>query len=507
MSHRIKSFLLFFVLIGVPAILLGQTPADSKDQHRLNNLYIDYIYSTESVVLEHPLPNGKWRVTLNMGDASAAIKGMRVKAEGTSVGADIDSVVGQFCFVDKFGGSETPTFFEVDVADGSMTLEFSSKDEKTWVLNHMSIESMEFSGDPEEPLTKEYRYDFGTQGSPLQAGYERISDTQPGPFTFSTGVRARRRRNFSRSFVDMFLELEFAYSGLRYGDRVFRYRLFEPPHREPGTNYPLVVWLHGKGESGEDNEAHIRWLRPFFFRTKLLQKHPAYVLAVQCSLDDWNWAPSLPNSTAEPPEDMAKICKLIADKTMQDYPIDKERVYLLGISSGGTGAWKMGARFPELFACVIPLSSGGGNNEAISRLTSVPVWAFNNLHDDMQPIDGAQESVKLLNEAGGNAHFTPLEATGHISRPFEEPELEVGDWMFAKRKSDPAWWMPPGSQPSSWTVKAAVTRFWPWLFVPIAMMMCCAWLLRRRMTKSKRRKSCSIPPLKTSDTSLDERGD
>ena len=462
----------------------------------LNDLYRDFIFSGDNVVLEHSLPNGKWRVTINMGQADSVRNGMQVKAEGESVGPDIDSTVGQFSFVDRFGGSDTPTAFEVDVADGSLTLEFgldSKAHKKYWVLNRMSIENISATGDDGTLLASQFHYDFGSRESPVQPGFEKVTPSESGRFTFSAKVKAKDRRTITNQFPDGFLELDYPHAGERYGDRVFHYRLHEPSDRDKGASYPLIVWLHGYDDSGDDNQTQLRWLRNFLFTPRILKNHQFYLLAVQCPSDDRDWSHPKSDSAGQL-EDMADICSLICKKTIQDYPIDEDRVYLTGLSSGGTGSWNLGARYPELFAAVIPLASPGGDGSDVSNLSSVPVWAFTNLDDRAVSIEAGQQYVDRVNAAGGNAYITGLDAPGHIANPFRYPELEVVEWMFAKRRGDSAWWLPPGSQPSRWPIRSAfdaclsVVKSW----MPVAkywiLAVCCFWLFPRLVSKSAKNK-------------------
>jgi len=496
-----KCLLAFLFVAATASALFSQdSTKEGPTPPPLNDLYRDFIFSGQNVVLEHPLANGKWRVTLNMGDAKSVRKGMQVKAEGKSVGQDIDSTIGQFSFVDRFGSSDTPTFFEVDVADGSLTLEFGVGPQATssWALNCMSVERVSTTGDDGELLPNVFRYDFGTTRSPVQPGFERISEADSGPFSFSAKVKSTDKKIITNQFAELFSEHDFPHSGKRYGERVFRYRVYAPPARENEASYPLVVWLHGHDDSGDENQKQLRWLRNFLFTPELLEKHKFYLLAVQCPPDDPVWTHRKSDNLDEPLEDMGDICHLICKKTIQEYPIDTDRVYLVGISSGGAGAWNIGARFSHLFAAIIPLASRGGDESVISDPHSVPVWAFTNNHDRMCPIDDARRYVDMVSAAGGNVHFTGLDDPGHIARAFEHPELEVANWMFAKKRGDWAWWLPPGSQPSKWPIqstfdacKAAIANHWPWAKYP-TFALACAWLIRRRVSKAKERNQNSI---------------
>lgn len=160
--------------------LPAQPPVEqTKPEHPLNDLYCDFIFRNEPAVLEHPLPNGKWRVSIVMGDETLNHNEMQVKAEGEPVGPPCSSMIGQYVYVSQFGATSTPAHFDVDVADGSLTLEISPSSGEgyhEWVLNQMTIERISpFDPDEESPI-KEYKYDFGVAESGLQEGYTRIGE-------------------------------------------------------------------------------------------------------------------------------------------------------------------------------------------------------------------------------------------------------------------------------------------------------------------------------------------
>ncbi len=468
---------------------LADNSINTEPSHPLTSLYRDFILAEEPVVLEHPLANGKWRVTLVMGDEKFGHLDMRVEAEGNPVGPSFTSMIGQFLYVSRFGGSDTPAYFDVEVVDGSLSLKLfpsSRAGFRSWVLNRMSIEELSTFEDGDKDPKKEYHYDFGKPESPVQPGYQKISDADQGPFTFSTQVRSADRIVITGIFADLFLPLKFSYSGDRYGDREFQYRLYEPPDREKGVHYPLIVWLHGYDEGGNDNHAHLRWLREWFFDAEFLENNQFYLLAVQCPEDDMVWTHSNSEQPGRRLNDMGDVCKLIADKTIQDYPIDKDRVYLSGISSGGGGAWNIGGRFPHFFAAIMPLSSRGGDDDLVARLTTVPVWAFNNREDKQAPIEHVRRSVELLNSQGGNAHLTALEEKGHVARPYWHPQLKAAEWLLSKRRGDPGWWSRPGMPPWKHPPAKAQSRFagrWPVLFALAVAASVLVWW-RKSVTAS-----------------------
>lgn len=502
LARRRLAFFLFALTIN--SSTLAAQESDEKLKHPQNDLYCDFIFANDASTLELPISNGKYSVSLIVGDEDYLLDNIKIVAEGFSIGPGFDTMAGQFSFFDQFGSSQTPTFFEVEINDGGLTLELSGGrrgPKKRWVLNQMTIRSIPNTTENKETSSAELCYDFGTLRSPIQAGYIGISPEKPGPFTFSKNVTAADRKIIKGVFSDRFSKCELSTSSQKYGERTFHYRLYEPQtqnRQEPpqrsqrDLKYPLVVWLHGYGDGGSNNESQIRWLKPFFFDTGLTDKYAFYIVAAQCPPDDRKWTNE--QSTIEPTqtEDMADICKLIIDKTINEFPIDDRRIYLLGISSGGTGVWNVAGKYPDTFAAVMPVASGPANPDILKNIGSVPVWAFHNQRDWKVPPEAVRNSVNTVNWSGGNAYLSEFDGEGHIANPFYRSELEAGDWLFSKRRGDFAWWLPPGEQPSHWTLGSFVELVWPKYRIPllVAATVCLVW----SRSRSKRKKKTDAAP-------------
>jgi predicted peptidase len=131
------------------------------------------------------------------------------------------------------------------------------------------------------------------------------------------------------------------------------YRLARPPVVEAGTQYPLVVFLHGAGERGTDNERQLTHGVPQFLTTENRAKYPCFLIAPQCPAGqrwvevDWG---SESHVQPQEPSAPARLTLELIDRTMGELPIDPDRVYVTGLSMGGFGAWDLLARRPDLFA-------------------------------------------------------------------------------------------------------------------------------------------------------------
>lgn len=176
-----------------------------------NALEVDFVQSSSTRTLEHKLDNGIWRVTLNMGDAAMSREDMSVKAEGVTISSNIDSPAGQFSFVSSAGASASETFFDVNVTDRSLSLEFSDNGgDPEWVLNRMSLERV---GLVVDQTKTSYAYDLGTVDSAVENGFTRITpNMRAGDVRFVgggtldardryTAVVSNSQEGFNRDFV------------------------------------------------------------------------------------------------------------------------------------------------------------------------------------------------------------------------------------------------------------------------------------------------------------------
>ena len=232
------------------------------------------------------------------------------------------------------------------------------------------------------------------------------------------------------------------------GAASFKYRWFAPELRA-GERYPLLVFLHGSGERGDDNEIQVKGnIGAYGYALPENQaKYPCYVLAPQCPTDMNFTLPEFERGFID-----------LLQKFISANAIDNCRVYLTGLSMGGMGTWYYLSRYPRLFAAALPIC-GGGNPYTISAAKHVPVWACHAIDDPFVPFDGIMPSgmvgtrrmVAALRGCGGNVRMTvypegyiaarypfPPEVAGHAAWEPAYRDEEIRDWLFAqdRRKRD-----------------------------------------------------------------------
>lgn len=207
------------------------------------------------------------------------------------------------------------------------------------------------------------------------------------------------------------------------------YALLSPTGLEVNKKYPLVIFLHGAGERGNDNESQTRHV-PLLFNKNTLIQYPAFVVAPQCPKGK-TWSSIKSGTFNASPTQPMKLFLEILDKLMDEYPIDPTRIYITGVSMGGYGTWDLMARFPNRFAAAVPVC-GGGDETTASRIQHIPVWVFHGALDKIVLPERSRNMVEALREAGGSPEYTEYPDVKHDSwkRAYRDPKLLP--WMFTQ---------------------------------------------------------------------------
>lgn len=201
------------------------------------------------------------------------------------------------------------------------------------------------------------------------------------------------------------------------------YQLQGNPKWEGKERYPLLIWLHGAGQSGDDNESQMAGAPKPLLTGESQKKNPCFFLAPQCPSRDIGWK----NEVAD------NLMALIADLTNR-LPIDESRIYLTGSSMGGSGTWYIAAKYPQAFAACVPLC-GGGDPKNAEVLKEIPFWVFHGDKDDQVPVDRSRTMVQAVKAAGGALmNYTELEGAGHLITSIVYPRTDLHEWLFAQRR-------------------------------------------------------------------------
>lgn len=229
---------------------------------------------------------------------------------------------------------------------------------------------------------------------------------------------------------------------INHGDTLL-YRVLWPQNFKITKRYPVVIFLHGAGERGNDNQKQLIHGSGLFVENR--QEHPAIVIFPQCPTNEY-WA----NVNVEQDQNGERIfhfqdggkptqalqnVSVLIDKFLAEPYTDQDRIYVGGLSMGGMGTFELVARRPDTFAAAFAIC-GGGNTDSVDKYAKkVPFWVFHGAKDDVVPPINSVKMVQALNAAGGEVWFTLYPDANHNSwdKAFAEPELL--DWLFSKTRT------------------------------------------------------------------------
>ncbi len=217
-----------------------------------------------------------------------------------------------------------------------------------------------------------------------------------------------------------------------------KYRLIKPIDYKFGKKYPLVIFLHGAGERGSDNLISLKHAASEFADPERRKLYPAYVVIPQCPTDhkwsevDWSQETSSQPETAS---DSLQSVKELLDEMIDQAGVDKDRVYLTGLSMGGYGTWDAIGRYPNFFAAAAPIC-GGGDPKMVNQFKKLPIWCFHGAKDDAVKPIRSQAMVEALKAVGSNVKYTEYPEAGHDSWSETYANPEFYQWLFAQRRSN-----------------------------------------------------------------------
>ncbi|PHS18386.1 MAG: phospholipase [Blastopirellula sp.] len=201
------------------------------------------------------------------------------------------------------------------------------------------------------------------------------------------------------------------------------YWLYLPKdHKADGKKMPLMLFLHGAGERGDDLEKVAKHGPPKIVQTK--KDFPFIVISPQCPKGVW-W------NTAE---NLGKLNKLV-ETIIDQQNVDTSRVYCTGLSMGGYGTWSLVAKYPGLFAAAVPICGGGDPDDA-AALAKTPIWAFHGDADSVVPHKRSKEMVDAVNAAKGDVQLTSYPGVNHDSWTKTYNNAEVYKWLLSHTKKN-----------------------------------------------------------------------
>lgn len=200
----------------------------------------------------------------------------------------------------------------------------------------------------------------------------------------------------------------------------FGYVKYLPKGYDETKKYPLVVFLHGAGERGEDLELICK--HGFMKHVRESGKeYPFIFIAPQCPLRKY-WGCYTESLLAF----LDDICK--------ELPVDPDRVYLTGLSMGGTGTWMLAMADPERFAAIAPVC-GSGIYWNTGYVSNIPIMMYHGDCDETVPIQNSIEMLKSVNQRGGNAQIKICYGVKHNAWDMAYAGDELTDWLLSHKRT------------------------------------------------------------------------
>lgn len=198
------------------------------------------------------------------------------------------------------------------------------------------------------------------------------------------------------------------------------YRILFPKNYDSSKSYPMLIFLHGIGERGNDNEKQLTWGASLFQIDSIREKYPAFVVFPQCKtreywFDDWG----------------VETLKGLADGLVADLMINRDKIYIGGLSMGAYGTYAMIAEYPDLFAAAIAISGDGDESKA-SVMAKTTWRIFAGKYDTVVPSARSEKMATALKRSGASVSFTLYAKADHVGswvNAFAEPDF--CSWLFS----------------------------------------------------------------------------
>ncbi len=220
------------------------------------------------------------------------------------------------------------------------------------------------------------------------------------------------------------------------GDTLNYRQLF--PDADTLRRYPLVIFLHGSGERGNDNEAQLKWGVMNFATDENMMRNPALFIAPQCperqSWSNFSRDKNILDTRLQPtPTRPMELLIGLIRQLIRTLPVDSNRIYITGLSMGGFGTFDAIERYPDLFAAAVPVCGGGDPSKAPS-IAHIPIWIFHGAEDPAVNPAYSINMVQALIKAGAHPGFTQYPESGHFSWLGAYSDPLMMEWLFRQHK-------------------------------------------------------------------------
>ena len=224
------------------------------------------------------------------------------------------------------------------------------------------------------------------------------------------------------------------------------YRILFPEDYNPKKQYPLVLFMHGAGERGNDNEIQLVHGASLFLKAENRKKYPAIVVFPQCAEKDY-WVEVnrriLADGTRirefpfnEQPRPSTGLVIELVEQMIEDKIVDESRLYVMGLSMGGMATFELLARYPDRFAAAMPICGGGNPKLARAYAPNTPLWIFHGDADEVVKVENSRRMLRAVVDEGGKAKYTEYPGVNHNSWDSAFAEPDFLKWLFSNRKAN-----------------------------------------------------------------------
>ena len=216
------------------------------------------------------------------------------------------------------------------------------------------------------------------------------------------------------------------------------YRLYIPKNYDCGVLYPVMIFMHGAGERGCDNEEQIKVALPHVFDDPESPVYNSIVIAPQCPENkQWVYTPWEKGCYSSADVTESRECQAVMEvlrHIVAEYNVDKSRIYVTGLSMGGFASWDLMTRHPSVFAAGMPVC-GGGDPSAAKRLAEIPIRTIHGFLDGAVPVEGSREMYAAIKAQGkGRISYTEFEDGYHDIWDDVYSNTSNINWLFSNVK-------------------------------------------------------------------------
>ena len=259
-------------------------------------------------------------------------------------------------------------------------------------------------------------------------------------FSFSLLILFISFSSFAQD-LSLFAKKEF----IKNGDTL-RYRILLPENFEPTKHYPMVLFLHGAGERGNDNEKQLVHGGKMFLEDSIRTKYPAIVVFPQCPQNSYWSSVNIKfdssqnkrvfkfNNSAQPSKAMTMVMDLYQQLRETLLP-DSERLYVGGLSMGGMGTFELAYRMPQTFAAAFAICGGADTNIAPGIANTA--WSvYHGMRDNVVDPQFSLDMAEALKVAGAEVRLTTYPEANHNSWDSAFAEPDFLSWLFNHKKKE-----------------------------------------------------------------------